>query len=271
MSILIIYGNCGAGKTVLLSHLANQFAFDGDRNRAMQEEIQTLNANGFNLTVPEHCVATGGYDLTCKKWRYYPRQSRRINPYRLGFANPYVETHFSVPYEVYAITEAQKYLNSRMSMFFPDWQSRWYEGHRHNHLEIMLDCQRPELIDVNVRTLATFWEICDLKIGYDYFGKVNHLEWYVKEIKDSKSYDKYVLSAGRDSDLYTEKIISANYNVFDLYDSYALKPKFFDGHMNTFDDFDLDYGGVVEENFDSYVEYLKKFNDELPDKFYKRK
>lgn len=41
--------------------------------------------------------------------------------------------------------------------------------------------------------------------------------------------------------------------------------------MNAFDDFDLDYGGVVEENFDSYVEYLKKFNDELPDKFYKRK
>ena len=152
--ITIIFAPPRTGKTVLMTHLANEFAFNRERNRQMRREIRLKQATGFDLikTVPVHCVSSN-YDMTFHKYRYSVRHNRRINPYRLGFANPFVDTHFNLPYEVICITEAQKYLNSRMSMYFPDWQSRWYEQHGHNNLDIYLDTQRPMLIDVNIREL----------------------------------------------------------------------------------------------------------------------
>ena len=130
-----------------------------------------------NRTV--HCVSAN-YGMTLCKFGYTPRVNRRINPYRLGFSNDYVGTHFNFPYECIFVTEAQKYLNSRMSMYFPDWQSRWYEQHGHNDLDIWLDTQRPMLIDVNIRELARFIEIKDLEISYTR-GRVTGLKWTIRK------------------------------------------------------------------------------------------
>ena len=142
----------------------------------MRREILSKQANGFTAlqTIPKHCVSAN-YDMTFHKYRYSPRYSRRINPYRLGFANPFVDTHFNLPFECIFITEAQKYLNSRMSVYFPDWQSRWYEQHGHNDLDMFLDTQRPMLIDVNIRELSRFIEILRLDRAYDARGRVNGL------------------------------------------------------------------------------------------------
>ena len=94
-----------------MTHLLNQQAFNRQRNRAMASEIMNKKNNGFDkLTIPIHCVSAN-YDITLKKFRYSPRFSRRINPYRLGFDNKFVKTHYNLPYEVIGITEAQKYLN----------------------------------------------------------------------------------------------------------------------------------------------------------------
>ena len=108
-----------------MTHMLNLHAFDRERTKSMTREIMRKNANGFNLTIPKHCVSAN-YDITFRKFGYSPRFNRRINPYKLGFKNQFVETHFTLPYEAIGITEAQKYLNSRMSMYFPEWQSRWY-------------------------------------------------------------------------------------------------------------------------------------------------
>lgn len=112
------------------------------------------------------------------KYRYSPRFSRRINPFRLGFANDFVQTHFNLPFECIFITEAQKYLNSRMSMYFPDWQSRWYEQHGHNDLDIWLDTQRPMLIDVNIRELSQFIEIMSLEFSYNGYGRIARFNYF---------------------------------------------------------------------------------------------
>lgn len=175
--ITIIFAPPRTGKTCFLTHTACETAFDRQRNRAMQNEIASKIANGFDgiQTIPIHCVAAN-YDITMRKFGYRPRLSRRINPYRLGFANDFVKTHFGLPRECYFITEAQKYLNSRMSRFFPDWQSRWYEQHGHNNLDVWLDTQRPMLIDVNIRELSQFIEIVKLDKFYDAFGRVCRLK-----------------------------------------------------------------------------------------------
>ena len=192
-----------------------------------------------------------------------------INPYRLGFANPFVKTHFNLPYEVIGITEAQKYLNSRMSMYYPEWQSRWYEQHGHNNLNIFLDTQRPMLIDVNIRELANFVEICKLWISYDGRGQVKQLKWLVRKIENSQLFDKYMASGRKDSSCYTEEIEVANYNVFSMYDSQCCKPKFYDGHFD--EDFDYQVSEPTEQSLEGYIEYLESVDDELPKNFYVRR
>ena len=125
----------------------------------------------------------------------------------------------------HCITEAQKYLNSRMSMYFPEWQSRWYEQHGHFDLDIYLDTQRPMLIDVNIRELAQFIEIVKLDLKYDDYGKVKSLTWTIRKIDNSSLFDRYMASGKKDKECYTEETVTANYNVFECYDSQNCKPK----------------------------------------------
>ena len=269
--ITIIFAPPRTGKTCFLTHTACVTAFDRQRNRAMQNEIASKIANGFDgiHTIPTHCVAAN-YDIIMRKFGYRPRLSRRINPYRLGFANPYVQTHFNLPYECICITEAQKYLNSRMSAYFPDWQSRFYEQHGHNNLDFFLDTQRPMLIDINIRELSQFIEIVALDKRYDDFGRVCRLKWHIRRIDNSGLFDKYMASGKQDASCYTADIVIADYNVFDCYDSQSCKPKFYDGHLQ--DDFDYEQARPTDETLDGYVRYLQEFDDELPDNFYiKRK
>lgn len=269
--ITIIFAPPRTGKTCFLTHTASMAAFDRQRNRAMQMEIMKKQASGFeNLqTIPVHCVSAN-YDITMHKFGYRPRMSRRINPYRLGFANDFVQTHFTLPYECICITEAQKYLNSRMAMYFPDWQSRFYEQHGHDDLDIWLDTQRPMLIDVNIRELSQFIEIVKLDKWYDNYGKVRRLKWYIRRIDNSGLFDKYMASGKQDKSCYVADEVVSDYNVFGCYDSQSCKPKFYDGHMD--EDFDYEQAEVTEDSFEGYVRYLREHDDELPENFYvKRK
>lgn len=266
--IEIFFGPPGVGKTSCMVACGNSYAFNKNRNRAMQFEVMRKNTNGFNLTIPRHCVSAN-FDVIFKKFRYSPRLVRRINPYRLGFKNPFVETHFNLPFEVIMITEAQKYFNSRMSMYYPDWQSRWFEMHRHNDLVIMLDTQRPMLIDVNIRELATFTEVINMDIKYDKHGKFEKIIWKVRRIENSSLFDKYMSSGKTDTTCYVEDEIVSYVNVFTLYDSQSCKPRFYDGHFN--EDFDLKYTEPTEESLEGYIKFLKENDDEMPDGFYQKR
>lgn len=267
--IIIIFAPPRTGKTCFLTHVLNQYAFNRERNRLMANEIKQKQLNGFNnLTIPTHCVSAN-YHITFKKFRYSPRYCRFINPYRLGFSNKFVDTHFTLPYEVIGITEAQKYLNSRMSVYFPEWQSRWYEQHGHNNLDIFLDTQRPMLIDVNIRELAQFIEIVNLTVIYDKQDKIVGLKWKIRKIENSTLFDKYMSSGKKDKECYTEEDITADYNVFECYNSQSCKPKFYAGHLN--EDFDYSESIEYDETFEDYIKYLEKADDELPENYYQRR
>ena len=268
--ITIIFAPPRTGKTCFMTHVANGYAFDKARNRAMAREIVGKIQSGFNgiKTVPIHCVSAN-YDMTFKQYRYSPRFSRRINPYRLGFDNPFVKTHFNLPYEVICITEAQKYLNSRLSMYFPDWQSRWYEQHGHNDLDVYLDTQRPMLIDVNIRELSQFIEIVKLDIAYNDFGKPCSLTWHIRRIENSSLFDKYMASGKQDKSCYTTEVITADYNVFACYDSQCCKPKFYQGHFD--EDFDYSPSEPTEQTLEGYIRYLEENDDELPEGYYQKR
>lgn len=268
--ICIIFAPPRTGKTCFMTHVANTYMFDKERNYIMQQELKQKQANGFECikTIPEHCVSSN-YGITGTRFRYAPRQSRIINPYKLGFKNEFVETHFNLPHEVICITEAQKYLNSRMSMYFPDWQSRFYEQHGHNNLDIYLDTQRPNLIDVNIRELSHFIEIVKLVKKYDNNGKIVSLTWTIRHMENSSLYERYMSSGKKDTSCYEQYTVTANYNVFACYESTSCKPKFYSGHFEQ----DIDYleSSQVEETLQGYMDYLRINDDELPDNFYQKK
>ncbi len=266
--ITIIFAPPRTGKTCYMTHQLNQLAFDKQRNHFMASEIMLKNQNGFNLTIPKHCVSSN-YDITFRQFGYSPRLSRRINPYRLGFANEFVKTHFNYPFEAIGITEAQKYLNSRMSMYFPEWQSRWYEQHGHDSLDIFLDTQRPMLIDVNIRELAQFIEIVKLKVFNDNFNRPCKLKWTIRKIENSSLFDRYMLSGKKDKSCYSQETVVADYNVFSLYDSQSQKPKFYAGHFE--EDFDINESEPTENSLQGYIKFLEDNDDELPSGYYQSK
>ena len=266
--ITIIFAPPRTGKTCFMTYLLNEAAFNRARTKNMERELKAKNNKGFNLTIPKHCVSAN-YDITFKKYRYSPRPVRVINPFRLGFKNNFVETHFNYPFEVIGITEAQKYLNSRMSMYFPEWQSRWYEQHGHNSLDIYLDTQRPMLIDVYIRELAEFIEIVKLELQYDKFGKVCKMRWTIRKIENSGLFDKYMASGKRDKSCYEEEVVTCDYNVLDMYNSQCCKPKFYDGHLD--EDFDIQLSEPVEDSLEGYIKYLEEVDDELPENYYQRR
>lgn len=266
MAITIIFAPPRTGKTAFMTYLANEYAFSRQRYKAMIEEIEQKNHNGFCLTIP-YSVVCSNYDMEFIKFGYSHRRNIKINPFRLGFVNSFVKTHFIAPYSVICITEAQKYLNSRMSRYFPDWQSRWYEQHGHNFLDIYLDTQRPMLIDVNIRELSQFIEIVKLDKIYKE-GKIKQLIWTIRKIANSSEFDRYMSSGKKDNSCYEEQQVICNYNIFKIYDSQNCKPLFYKGH---FDETYLNnISEPIEENMEGYIKYLEELDDELPKGYYKK-
>jgi hypothetical protein len=259
-----------------MTHLLKEAMFDKTRGRNMREAIKGKNKNGFYLTIPKHAVYAN-YDVSGKKFGYSVRRSKRINPFRLGFDDATnkiapsrlgVKTEFLPQYSVVGITEGQKYFNSRMSMYYPDWQSRWFEQHGHNNYDIYIDVQRPKLIDINIRELSTFIEILK-KTNKVKSGRIVSATWLVRKFEGNAELDRYIASGKRDTTCYAEEKIVASYNIHECYNSQMCKPKFYSGHMQ--DDFSGFESEPTAESFDGYVKYLEEFDDELPIGFYKQR
>lgn len=268
--LIIVFAPPRTGKTLYMASVARRVAFDRQRTRAMQNEILLKRVSGFeNLqTIPRHCVSAN-FDMQLRKFGYTPRLSRRINPFKLGFLNPFVETHFNIPYECIFIDEAQKYLNSRMASYYPDWQSRWYEQHGHDNIDIYLATQRPMLIDVNVRELSQFTEIVKCKLYYDKFGKVCGFKSLLRHIDNSGLFEKYMASGKADKTCYTEEVYEDYFDVSACYNHQSCKPKFYEGHFD--EDFDYSLAIPLGDDIDGYIKYLEEVDDELPKGFYQKR
>ena len=237
--ITIIFGPPRIGKTAFMVYMLNNIAYNKARNRAMQNVIMSKNTyDGFNLTIPEHCVAAN-FEIAFRKQGRLPRRARVIEPNRLGFANEKIKPHFMLPYETYGIMEAQQYYNSRKFKEFPEWKSNLFEQHGHNHLDFLLDTQRPGLIDVNIRDLSNFIEIRNLEVEYGRDGFFNNMTWTIREFENVGLVDEYMKSGKRDNSLFNESRVVSDRNVFKQYNSWSLENKFYEGHEG--EDFDLVY------------------------------
>lgn len=240
--ITIIFGAIGAGKTALLTYILWKYAFDKERNRQMRLAIKAQNvAKDLSLSIPPHCVAAN-YSCTFRKFGYSPRHNRVIDPSRLGIYDESsgVKPHFNFPYEVIGIDEAQRWFCGKGKEYLKPWQSRFFELHRHTHLDILLACQRAILIDKNIRDLSQGIEVKKIKLKTDRYGNISKVIWTVNVINEGE-IDYYLSASKKDQKKYYKKeLFKANFNIFDMYNSFSCESEFYRGHEG--EDLDLIYG-----------------------------
>ncbi len=257
MAITIIFGPPRVGKTALMTKFLADETFNNERILACKKEIRKLNKGGFTLTYPDYITASN-YTVEVHNFGYSPRFAKRINPYRLGFDNDKVKTHFLPPYCAIGIMEGQKYFNSRLFKKFPDWMSRFFEMHGHNYYDFYIDTQRPHLIDVNIRELSNFIDIQEMKIKND------KIIWNVNLIGSSFELDKY-LDCGK-KDYFTKEKIVGSVDILSFYNTREAKPLFYNGNEER--DYDRLRTCSYDTSLEGFAEYNKLYGKELPEGFY---
>lgn len=268
MGIKIVCAKPGIGKTAYVSAKVNEAAYDYDTIEKMQEEIRSLNLAGAKLPFPKQPVFAN-YDLNFSKFRHKDQKCYHINPYRLGFKESHVETLFIPRYATIAITEAQKYFDARLSAKFQSWRSRWFEAHRHFNLTIYMDVQRADLIDLNIRRLAEIIEIQKMEVIKDEYGNVLKIRWYTRHFENSAFYDDYVKNANLNENYYTEETFEIDYDIFEIYDHQTCRPQFYNGYLKNPNIIQFNESKPCEESLEAYINYVKQYDDELPEDYYK--
>lgn len=256
MACTIVFGKPGVGKTALLTYMSNEVAFDYERLRKSYAEIDGLNTGGFQFEKP-NCLVFMDYSATFHKSGYRPKKSYEISGFHLGLPNNDYDTVLLPPYSFIVLDEAQKYYNSRLKNL-NDYVSRFYELRRHNGYDIVLACQRLNLIDLNVREIADeFILVDDLKFKYDKQGNIKQMIWtcYVWDnltavtLYNNTSEKKY---------LGQKRVYKADYNVFNCYNSFNFKASFFK-NCTVNSKFDL----IRNESLGFDLESIAKFNEQF--------
>lgn len=115
--------------------------------------------------------------------------------------------------------------------------------------------------------LSQFIEIVRMDIlDYDIYGRASVFRWIVRRIANSRLFDKYMNSGETDIQCYDEEEVISENRVFDMYDSFSCKPRFYDGHL--YEDFDYSVSDPMQDNIAGYIRWLREHDEELPANFY---
>ena len=184
-----------------------------------------------------------------------------LSPFHLGIAedgeNAY-PVQFFPPYSLLVIPEAQRYFDARQSGTFPTRVSGFFEKHRHQHLDILLESQRPDLIDMNIRRLThLFIEMRGVENKTNFAGRVEATTWHTRRFTGWNAVNDYI--NGKESE-YTDKPEHHNGNIFGCYNSFACAQEFFPRAKNVKGSYDFldSYSQAMEQGFpNGYEEYYK--------------
>lgn len=221
-----IFGLPGVGKTALNTHfLVDSYMNEGGIR--LQESIDMIGelnrAHRRALTVPPKAPYYATYDvefLTGYEEYYRPFV---FNPFFFGFDNADLSVMHLAPFSQVHIMEAQKYYDSRQSSTFPSWASRAYETHRHFRLDIYYDCQRIDLIDLNIRRITErFYCVLGMENNYRANGALSESIFHCLRFDDYSAVDEYI-KTGKGG---MSETIRHKGNIFECYNSYDCADQF---------------------------------------------
>ena len=254
--ITIIFGDPGDGKTALMTHFAYiRMVQEGyDYWWKSCQRIDLLKRGGFSRLeyLPQQHTVYADYVI---KNGWGTDQSYYVNGFSIALPNPFFQTTFFAPYSQIFLDEAQKYYDSRMSKYLRECVYRFYQLHRHNHLDVFMTCQRLGNIDLNIRQISGRFILCKgCKTKEDEYGRIESVKIKYVEF-DSMSDAEAYYENGKTNVKCEEKHLDIDYNVFELYDSYGNEPVFYDGNYNRKFDCYTEEGYV--DTVESYMLYNK--------------
>ena len=219
--ITIVFGKPRAGKTAFMVADAVRYMNYSqdiyDLQQSCISQVHSFNDEEKRFSIPEWAPVYSNFRISVPCGSLAPVESYYIDGFHMGFENPDVDIMPVLPSARIYLSEAQRYYNSRRSKDLPDWISRFYEEHGHFGLNIMLDVQRPGLIDVNIRELCEcFIEVQGMKNKYDNRGNIIRSTFIVRVFPDWKCVDKYISTGDA---CYQEQKVVFNGCVFDFYRS----------------------------------------------------
>ncbi len=263
-----LFGTTGTGKSANLARIAKEdFYKNGDiRLEMCCEQIKADNDKfGLNCPFPDKPPIFVGPFLDLKFEVDFEEffEPYYLSPFHLGIAeegeNAY-PVQFFPPYSLLIIPEAQRYFDCRQGIH--PRVSGFFEKHRHHHLEIILESQRPDLIDLNIRRLThLFIEMRGVTNETNFAGRVESTAWRTREFTSWNAVNDYI--NGKDTNEYTDKTIKHNGNIFNCYNSYACAQEFFPKTKNGKASYDYlsSYAQVMEKGFPNGYEDYYKFTE----------
>lgn len=198
--IIEIVGKQGAGKTALntlfelLEERYNGKIMLGQCNRIITE-INKTRAADDKIPICTKAPIYGNYESRLSvgyKKEFVPFV---LDPYLLGVPTEKTadKIQYILPCSCLHITEGRKYWDGRESSTMPDNVSQWFETHRHNYMTIIIDAQRGNALDLNIRANANlFIEVQGMYNEEDAYGKIISSTWYCKEFYSLQDYEGYL-------------------------------------------------------------------------------
>lgn len=250
--INIVCAPPGRGKTSFMAFLAGEFmtTYAYDSLLRTNAKIEKFNAGGYHFSnVLDHTVYTNFNVKSHVQW--FPDQvAHDMDGFEFGLPDPEHPTKFVPPGSYLFFMEAQSFLDARRFKDFRESVSRAYEFHRHWGVTIFLDAQRGDLIDLNVRALATVWEVQDLVVKKDTNDNVVKCTWIIRRFDGLAEYSAYATSGS--GKYQTLKFVYTG-DIFANYDSECEAALFLEGRENA--DFYLGHHEICTFSIESVKAY----------------
>lgn len=259
MSIYIYFGLPGAGKSCGGSVDTQSVPFDWDRMRSSADVISKYNKTGFNFSYPDHLLYSN-LDIFCYCRGFLPVKSHFVDGYDIGLPNPYHKTVVFPPYSFIVIDEAQRYFYSKSGQSLPRYVTRWFEMHRQQHYDIILICQRPTLIDKDIRDLAQFREFIKVDNTQDRYGRFTKSVFYFRDFNSNAEVENYLTTHQVPHDCKIQTKVF-NDDISLIYDSFAFSKMFLPDDPH--EDFTMKYQNYTFDKFEDYAKF-KDENSYLP-------
>lgn len=265
--ILIIWGKRGKGKSSLAGFFMSEFMrpkIAKQDIKASKELCAKLREVGYPFYPPDdHLVFC---DTFFERTGFLSKRSTAYKFNALDFCLPNEIHHPSCPicpHGKYFFDEAQDLFDSHNASL-PTFVTKTFELSRQIEIFTAIISQRPMRIHKDIRDLATFVEVVDMKNKYGKYGNLKYSEWTCYIIKDNAVLEKYLTT--KDKDLIDIKVkFRFRGNIFKCYDSNYFLPMFFKGFENT--QFIFDKGKRTEFSQEGFKNYYKNRLIDIPETY----
>lgn len=210
--IKLYCGDIRAGKTSLMTYQGILNALNAEKRAKMRAACKSLSARGFAVCADKYALYAD-YNIVYDNMHGDVLRAQKINPLEIG------RSVFIRPHSTLLISEFQGYFNARRSMSLEPKTALFFQTSGHFGVDLYLDCQDIDNVDKVIRNISHITKVHNRTV-YDARGKVtdyadarnfSRIIWNITEYENAAEFD-----GGKGHN----KTITADFNIFDCYNSF---------------------------------------------------